>query len=138
MIIASASALVLLALSWPAVAPDELDSLPFSNYPMFAHPRSRVTPLDIVVVVDPDGVEHRLDLRAVGGTDQPMQAAMTVRQAIRNGEADELCREVAASVDRPGTVQVVRVRHDAPAWFAGEREPIERVVFAECDARGST
>jgi hypothetical protein len=136
-VIASASVLGLLALSWPAIAPDELDSLPLSNYPMFAHPRDRVTPLDIVVVVDPAGVEHRLDLRLVGGTDQPMQAMMTVRQAVRNGEADELCREVAAAADLSGTVQVIRVHHDAPAWFAGFRDPVERLVFAECDSEGA-
>lgn len=136
-VIASACVAGLLAVSWPAVAPDELDSLPFSNYPMFAHPRDRVTPMDIVVVVDPTGVEHRLDLHLVGGTDQPVQAMMTVRQAIRNGEADELCREVAARADRSGTVQVVRVHHDAPAWFAGSRDPLERVVVAECDAEGT-
>jgi hypothetical protein len=135
-VIVVASAAALLALSWPAVAPGELDSLPLSNYPMFAHERDRVTPLDVVVLLDPDGVEHRLDLRTVGGTDQPMQAAMTVRQAIRDGEVDELCAEVAASVDRRGTVQVVRVRHDAIAWFAGSREPRERRVFAACDAEG--
>lgn len=136
-VIASASVVGLLALSWPSVAPDELDSLPFSNYPMFAHPRDRVTPMDIVVVVDPAGVEHRLDLHLVGGTDQPVQAMMTVRQAIRNGEADELCREVAGRADRPGTVQVVRVHHDATAWFAGSRDPLERLVFAECDVEGA-
>lgn len=135
--IASASVLGLLALSWPAIAPDELDSLPLSNYPMFAHPRDRVTPVDIVVVVDPTGVEHRLDLHLVGGTDQPVQAMMTVRQAIRNGEADELCREIAAKADRSGTVQVLRVHHDAPAWFAGFRDPLERHVFAECHAGGA-
>jgi hypothetical protein len=31
------SAALLAALAWPAVAPDEFDSLPLSNYPMIAH-----------------------------------------------------------------------------------------------------
>ena len=39
--IAVGSVALLGALAWPAVAPDELDSLPFSNYPMFAHERGR-------------------------------------------------------------------------------------------------
>ena len=86
----AASAVVLLVLAWPAVAPRELDSLPISNYPMFAHPRGRVTNFDVVVLVDRDGVERPLDLRTVGGTDQPVQAAMTVRQAVGRGEAAEL------------------------------------------------
>lgn len=136
-VIVIASVGALLALAWPAVAPGELDSLPLSNYPMFAHPRDRATTFDIVVLLDTEGVEHRLDLHAVGGTDQPMQAAMTVSQAIREGQADALCAEVAGSLDQSGTVQVVRARYDAVGWFEGARDPIERDVVASCDAGGT-
>ena len=126
------SVVLLGALAWPAVAPGELDSLPFSNYPMFAHERARVTGFHVAVLVDADGTEHRLDLRTVGGTDQPVQAAMTVAQAIRGGEADELCVEVADRVDEAGSVEIVSVRYDAPGWFAGDREPVARTVHAMC------
>ena len=91
----AASAAVLLVLAWPAVAPREVDSFPISNYPMFAHPRGRVTNFHVVVLVDRDGVERPLDLRTVGGTDQPVQAAMTVQQAVGRGESAELCSEIA-------------------------------------------
>ena len=134
--IGMASAVLLAALAYPAVAPDELDSLPLSNYPMFAHERERVTGFYVAVRVDPDGVEHGLDLRVVGGTDQPVQAAMTVAQAVRAGEADELCAEVAEQVDEPGAVEILNVRYDAPGWFAGEREPVIRTVYATCPTGG--
>lgn len=136
MVIAVGSAIALAALAYPAVAPAELDSLPLSNYPMFAHERSRVTTFSVAVLIDDRGVEHRLDLRTVGGTDQPVQAAMTVRQAIRAGEADRLCAEIAERVGRAGSVQVASVQYDAPAWFAGDEEPIARTVHAECPAEG--
>jgi hypothetical protein len=128
-----ASAALLLALAWPIVAPDELDSLPLSNYPMFAHPRERISHYYVAVLVDRDGAEHRLDLRVVGGTDQPVQAAMTLQQAIRAGEADALCAEIASKVDRPGRVEVQTVWYDSPAWFGGLEEPVDRVVHADCE-----
>lgn len=131
-----ASAGVLAVLAWPAVAPGELDSLPLSNYPMFAHERGRVTRFHVAVLVDPAGEEHGLDLRVVGGTDQPVQAAMTVSQAVRNGEAADLCAEVAEQVDRPGSVEIVSVSYDAPGWFAGDREPVARTVHASCPTEG--
>lgn len=130
--------LAVLALAYPAVAPAELDSLPFSNYPMFAHPRGRVTEFNLVVWLDPDGNEHRLDLRAVGGTDQPIQASETVRQAVRRGEADDLCTEIARGLDRSGVVRVVTVAYDAVGWYEGRRAPVRHSVHAECPADGSS
>ena len=135
-VIGVASVVLLLALAWPAVAPGEVDSLPLSNYPMFARPREAVSWFHVVVRVDAEGVEHRLDLRTVGGTDQPVQAAETVGQAIRRGEADDLCAEIAHRLHEPGTVQVLTVAHDAPGWFRGRRDPVERRVQAECAAEG--
>lgn len=131
-VIGIASAVLLAALTYPAVAPGELDSLPLSNYPMFAHDRDRVSRFHVAVWLDQAGKEHGLDLRLVGGTDQPVQAAMTVQQAIRAGESDLLCREIAEQLDEPGTVQVAVVTYDAPGWFAGRKDPVERDVHAEC------
>ena len=130
------SAALLLVLAWPAVASEELDSLPLSNYPMFAHPRDAVSWFHVAVWIDEEGVEHRLDLRGVGGTDQPVQAAETVRQAIRRGEAGQLCVEIARRVRWPGTVQVLTVAYDAPNWFRDRRDPVDRRVHAECPIEG--
>lgn len=120
--------------AWPAVSPTEIDGVPLSDYTMFARPRSHVTRLHTVVQVDDDGTEHRLDARAIGGTDQPMQAVMTVRQAIRDGRADRLCREIAATLAPTGAVEIVTLELDAVAWFAGDRTPDQRVVHARCTA----
>ncbi len=130
-----ASAALLVALALPAFVPGELDDLPLSNYPMFAHPRERVTHFYAAVLVDPAGDEHRLDLRVVGGTDQPVQAAMTIGQAVRAGEADALCAEIASQVDRTGRVEVRTVWYDSPGWFGGVEEPVDLVVHAECEVR---
>jgi hypothetical protein len=124
--------LVLGILLWPAVAPNEIDSLPVSNYPMFAHPRPQVTRFYLAVLIDPDGVEHRLDPSAVGGTDQPMQAAMTLQRSISAHTADVLCDEVAGGLDEVGTVQIVSVLYDSVEWFRGNHDPVERDVHAEC------
>jgi len=128
---------VLVALAYPALHPEEIDSLPFSNYPMFAHDRSPVSRFDIAVLIGADGVEQRLDPRAIGRTDQPVQAVETVRQAIRTGQTDALCAEIAMQVDVPGTIEVISVSYDAVAWFRGEREPIERVVHSNCPSVAS-
>lgn len=133
----TASLLLVGAVAWPAVHPDPLDSFPVTDYTMFAHRRPAVSRFDIAVLVDADGVEHALDPAAVGGTDQPVQAVETVLQAIRTGRTHELCAEIAAGVERPGTIEVVSVRYDAPAWFRGDREPRERTVHAACPTRGA-
>lgn len=123
---------MLLALAWPAIAPRELDSLPLSNYPMFAHPRDAVSWFHVAVRLDGDGLEHRLDLRAVGGTDQPVQAAETIRQAIRHDEVDQLCAEIAHRLASSDTVRIMTVAYHAPDWFSGRQEPVERRVHSEC------
>ena len=128
-----ASAVCLAVLFWPALSPSEIDSLPLSNYPMFAHPRAQVSRFDTALLIDAEGVERTLDPEAIGGTEEPVQAAMTVRQAIRTGSTEALCQEIAADVGIDGTVEVVSVRYDAVAWFRGDREPIERQVHASCE-----
>lgn len=126
------SSLLLAALAWPVFAPGEVDSLPLSSYPMFAHDRPAVSRFSVAVNVDADGVEHRLDPHQIAGTDQPMQAVMTVRQAISDDAADELCASIAARADQPGTIEIATVTLDAVGWFAGDKEPVDRTVHATC------
>jgi len=126
------SAVLLTALAWPAADPTPVDSLPVSNYPMFALPRDEFARFDLAALVDAAGTEHRLDPREVGGTDQPVQAVETVLQAIRAGTTDELCDEIADALDRSGTVEVISVEYDTIAWFRGHHEPVDRTVHARC------
>jgi hypothetical protein len=139
------SVALLAAVLYPAVHPTELDSLPFSNYPMFAHRRGTVTRFDFAVWIGPDGVEHPLDPRRIGGTDQPVQAAETVLQAIRTDATDALCIEIAETVDGGadgtedvGRIEVVSVRYDAVRWFRGDHVPVERTLHASCPIGGRT
>jgi hypothetical protein len=147
--IMAAGVALLAAVTYPAVHPTELDSLPFSNYPMFAHRRGSVTRFDLAVRIDPSGVEHPLDPRRIGGTDQPVQAAETVLQAIRTDATDALCDEIAETVrgddlvddagdDDAGRIEVISVRYDSVRWFRGEREPVERTLHASCPIGGGT
>jgi hypothetical protein len=117
------------------VSPDAPDGFPLSTYPMFAHDPGRVAELATVVVITPSGYE-RLSPETIAGTDQAVQAAKTVRWAIDRGRAASaaLCRDIAARVERPGTVAVVIEEHDAIAWSAGDREPRQRRTVADCEA----
>jgi hypothetical protein len=127
-------AIALGVLSWPAFDPTPVDSLPVSSYPMFARPKPRVSRYPLVVLRDMSGDERRLDAHEIGGTDEPMQAAMTVSQAIRTGTSPELCAEIAAGLAERGTVEIVTAAYDAIAWFEGIRDPVDRRVHASCPA----
>lgn len=126
------SVLLLGAMLWPAFGPPEADSLPLSNYPMFARDRERVSSFHAVVLVADDGTERLLRPSEVGGTDQPVQAARTVQQAVRSDEAARLCAEIASGLDSTGRVEVVTRRYDAVAWFRDDRRVIDESVHATC------
>ena len=119
------------ALVWPA--PEGRDSFPLSNYPMFAAARPAETSFRTAVGVDPSGGYVRLSPTDIGGTDQVIQAAATIRQALEDDDADALCSEIAERISgRAIAVEVVTERYDTIAWFEGRTEPIERRVHARC------
>lgn len=131
--------LVLLAvLVWPAVHPGELDSLPVSSYPMFAHPRQAVSSFDLALHQSFEGDERLLGEDVVGGTGEPMQAAMTLRQAIQRGQAHSLCEEIGETVGLAGVVMIITARYDAVAWFRGEKAEVDRIVHASCETGGGS
>jgi hypothetical protein len=119
-------------------SPDASDGFPLSTYPMFAHDPGQVAVMATAVVITPSGDVERLSPDTIAGTDQVIQAAMTVRRAIDRGRAASaaLCREIAARVEGSGTVAVVIEEHDAIAWSAGEREPRQRRTVSDCEAEG--
>lgn len=130
-VIAMAAVALVAALVWPATA--DRDSFPLSNYPMFAAARPAETTFRTAVGVDASGDVVRLSPRQIGGTDQVIQAAATIRRAIENGTADEVCAEIARRHDGAAvTVEIVTERYDTIAWFDGDTEPIERRVHARC------
>lgn len=109
------------------------DGFPLSTYPMFARDRGRVVEVPSVVLVR-DGEVERLSPTTIAGTDQVIEAAVVVGEAVRGGEgtAGALCEEVLGRVDGPVEVQVVVERYDTVRWAAGDDEPDDRRVVASC------
>ncbi|WP_434417611.1 hypothetical protein [Nannocystis pusilla] len=125
--------LVLLGLSLsPMLRPLGYDSFPFSSFPMFAHGRKdAVTTVHRAVAVLPDGTTLSLPPRALG-SDEVLQADVTLRHAIRRGKkaSAALCKAVARRVAADPAhadavaVELLTERHDALAYFAGDPTPL--------------
>ncbi|MBN2623646.1 MAG: hypothetical protein JXA83_09775 [Acidimicrobiales bacterium] len=136
------SAVVVAAVAAPGVrmllSTGAPDGFPLSTYPMFTGSGDRVVEMPTVVAVLPDGEVERLSPETIAGTDQVVQAGVTVRRAVAAGPpaARRLCGRVADRLDATATVAVVVERHDVVAWAAGDRAPLERRTVAECEAGG--
>lgn len=93
---------------WPALREPPEDSFPLSTYPMFSTVR-KTTWLHVIVGYDAAGEEHKIPPPLVANF-EVMQAAQTIRKAIRRKRAKQLCEEVAARVAaRPGFAAVERL-----------------------------
>lgn len=123
--------LVALTLS-PLARPADHDSFPFSSYPMFAHGRAdAITEVDRALALDAAGSAAPLPPRMLG-SDEVLQAASTLRQAVRRGKraSARLCRQIARRVAADPAfadavaVDVVRERYDAVRYFAGDTAPV--------------
>lgn len=109
------------------------DSFPLSDYPMFSRPRSTTESVDTAVLVEIGGTVRRLSPTQISGNDEVIIAAVNVTDAIRNGNANELCDEIASRLDDGGTVEVVTEVFDALEWYEGRRTPLARTVHATCE-----
>lgn len=110
------------------------DSHPLSTYPMYSSARGREVTIPVALAITTAGVEERLGLQTVGGSDDPLIVAGELRAAIREGRADERCLEIAGRVDPAtyGSIVVVMERHDVVEQVRGEPSLIERTVHATC------
>ncbi len=79
---------------WPALRDPPTDSFPLSTYPMFSSVR-KTGWVHVVVGYDAAGDEHKIPPPLVANF-EVMQAAETIRRAIRGKRAKQLCEEVAA------------------------------------------
>jgi hypothetical protein len=114
----------------PLLRAPEDDSYPLSTYPMFATDRGREAAIATAVGIGEDGSVRRLSPEAISGTDEVILAAATVSAAVRRGEVEELCDEIAdrlsgsdhlAVVIRTELIDVVEhVADDAPAMSIDE------------------
>jgi hypothetical protein len=110
------------------------DSFPLSNYPMFSYDLGRVRPIDTAVGVTDDGEQERLSPEVIAGGYEVIHASRTVSKAIRAGDADALCNEIATRAGTEFTrIEVVTETYDTVRWFGGDETPLDRVVHASCE-----
>jgi hypothetical protein len=122
---------VLAAVLSPLVT--DRDSFPLSTYPMYAGLGPRLDRFRTVVSVDAGGALHTLSLSTVARTDDPLIAESLLDQAVRDGQVDALCIEVAARVGSDAvSVEVVDELHDVVAKAQGKPSLRERAILASC------
>ena len=115
------------------------DGFPLSYYPMFSKERHGVTELSHPIGIREDGMTIDLHYRTVasGGMNQVRRQ---IRKIIRNGDAKELCRDVAENVAKSRrkeyrdivAVAIVTDTYDFHDFFSGNRTPRRRKVIARC------
>lgn len=124
------SLLVVAATLSPALREPARDSFPLSTYPMFSYVPKRAW-LDVIVGFDAAGHEHRIPPQKVANI-EVMQAAETIRLAVRHRRAPQLCAEVAARVaadpdfEHVVRLEVQRRKFDPLAYFG--KAPSERLL----------
>jgi hypothetical protein len=135
------STVVVVAVVAPVLRGPGHDSFPLSSYPMFSTARGREAVFATAVGLDADGERRFLSPGLLATTDEPVQAAVTVAQAVEAGE--EAIESLCAAVSGRSTgrdlveIEVVTETYDAVAWFDGDRRPRARVVHARCPVPAS-
>ena len=127
-----AGGLLSLSIAPAWVEPHE-DAYPFSTYPMFTAHREAPSFAKVEGHLRTGAFEAIPP--AYLGTDEVMQAVVTVRHAAkRKGRAMRLCRKVLKSApkNRYRKVQIVRVKYDPIDYFVSGPTPLERKVIASC------
>jgi hypothetical protein len=136
LVIAVVLAAVLLPLRWP----QDRDSFPLSNYPMFA--RGRRSPelkLVYAVAIGPEDRRTYVPPELVANREVLQARAVLARAASRGVRAGrELCESIARRVAAArgalagaGEIRIVRGRHDSVRYFETGELGAERVL-ARC------
>ncbi len=109
------------------------DTYPLSTYPMFATDRGAIMSIDTAVTIDPTGGTDHLSPKQISGTDEIVSAAVVVSRAVRNGDAELLCIDIADRLDNPDlTVQIRTEVVDTAALVDHNARPISIEVVSEC------
>ena len=123
------------------VAPVVLDrdGFPLSTYPMYSRARGNAVTFATAQAVDDAGSTTTLTLGVIGDSDDPLIVAGELRDAIRDGRAQQRCAEIALRAaewdDLPPdttTIDVVTERHDVVAQVEGDPSLLDRTVHASC------
>lgn len=125
----------------PLTRDKRYDSFPWSSYPMFAHTRKTTkTVVHHAVGRTAKGARRLLPPKFVAN-DEVLQAAATIRGAIRRGRrgSSELCKSIAARVAADPVraaivthVEVVTNHYDSIEFFAGDTTPRKSRLHARC------
>ena len=115
------------------------DGFPLSTYPMYSRARGDAVTFVTAQAVDASGTVATLTLDVIGDSDDPLIVAGELRDAIRDGRAQERCVEIAQRAAEweglpPGTstIDVVTERHDVVAQVEGASSLLDRMVHASC------
>jgi hypothetical protein len=123
------------------VAPVVLDrdGFPLSTYPMYSRSRGDAVTFATAQALDASGTATALTLAVIGDSDDPLIVAGELRDAIRDGRAQQRCLEIALRAaawdDLPpdtATIEVVTERHDVVAQVEGASSLLDRTVHASC------
>lgn len=133
------SAVVIAVTIWPALRDPPRDSFPLSTYPMFSTVRNKPS-VHVIIGFTQTGDERRIPPKLIANA-EVMQAAETVRKAIRRRQAKQLCTRVAERVAQdPEYADVVRLevqsrQFDPRTYFtsASGRTPLRLRRRAACE-----
>jgi hypothetical protein len=121
------------------------DSFPLSTYPMYSRARPAQVTIPSAIGFDEAGDEHRLTLRVIGASDDPLIVAGELRTAIAQGRAAARCEAIAARASDGLAedlalvrIEVVMERHDVVAQVTGEPSLLDRTVHADCPLGASS
>ncbi len=110
------------------------DSLPLSTYPMYSGTRSNLSTFVTASGLDEQGDRTTFSALIIAGSRDRLIAQSFLNDAVRRGDADLVCAEIASRVDRTVTVvEIATERHDTIARLRGDPSLQEREVHATCE-----
>ena len=105
----------------PGLIPGVKDSFPLSTYPMFSRARGKPV-IEKLIGIQKDGTQIALPPWVVG-TEEIMQAVVTIRNAVWRRQASQLCKQVAIKLKNSTKlssvveVRVVGAQYDPIKYF---------------------
>ena len=110
------------------------DGLPLSTYPMYAGTRSNLSGFVTASGIDERGDRVTLSASTISGSRDPLIAQSFLNDAVRRGDAADVCSEIAARVDRPlDGVEIATEQHDTIIRLQGGDSLQDRDVHAACE-----
>lgn len=125
---------LLAALVSPAVR--NADGLPLSTYPMYSSRRSNLSTFVTASGIDEQGNRTTLSALTISGSRDRLITQSFLNDAVRRGDAPQICSEIASRVDRTlSGVEIASEQHDTIARLEGNASLRTREVHASCEVR---